>query len=286
MPTSTLQEAQRFAITGSRTGRTYDISVMRPLANAPGPRPTDCPIFFVLDSALAFGTCVERGSMYAALGSLQQSVIVGIGYPEGVMAALRLRTFDFTPETPAGAHADLHPLMGNDFGGADAFLEFILGELTEAVKKVAPEASSTRKVLHGFSLGGLFSAYALLKRPDAFETVSSIAPSLWWNEFEIFRELPAFTARLNDSSHKPRVLIGVGALEQEPPKLAPPGVKLDDLVQRVKSARMVDAARDFAQSLRAMGVPEVQLAVFDGEDHAGALTAGSGRAVNFALGVR
>lgn len=284
MPTSTLQQAQRFTLSSANTQRTYELSVMPPLPSpATGARPNDCPIFIVLDAPLAFGTCVERSSMYAALGALEPSVIVGIGYPVDVITSLRYRTFDFTPETPAEAHADLHALMGNHFGGANAFLAFILDELTAAVAARVPEASTSRLMLHGFSLGGLFTAHALLKRPDAFETISSISPSLWWSDFQIFQHIPQFSRKLQSLVRKPKVLIGVGGLEQDEPTYAPPGVSLDALKARVRSARMVDGACDFAAGIRDAGISDVQLAVFDGENHAGALTAGSGRAVSFAL---
>lgn len=285
MPTSTLADAQRFSMQSRATGRGYDISLARPLPMAgTAERPGDCPVLIVLDAALCFGTAVERSAMYAALGVLQPSVIVGVGYPGDVVAALRARTPDMTPPTPKDAHPDMVAFMGDDYGGADDFLDFLLGDLLAEVRQRAPEASATRVMLHGFSLGGLFAAYALLRRPQAFEVVSTIAPSLWWNGFAVLQHFADFEQRMAAAAHKPRVLVGVGALEQQEPQHAPPGMTLEDLQARVRQARMVDAAREFAERLR-HSLPEVQYAAFEGEDHAGALTAGTGRAISFALGL-
>ena len=138
-------------------------------------------------------------------------------------------------------------------------------------------------ILHGFSLGGLFSAYALMTRPEAFEVFSVISPALWWNDFDVLKRRPEFVQRLAKTGARPRVLVGVGALEQEEPKMAPLGMDLEALRARTRAARMVDAARDFAADLASLPLGEVQFQSFDGEDHPGALTAGTGRAVSFAL---
>lgn len=284
MPTVTLEHAQRFEMMAKGSGRVFDIAMHRPLAlAATGAIDQNCPVLIVLDSALTFGTAVERSSMYAALGQLKSAIVVGVGYPGDVFAGLKARTLDLTPKTPAGTHAEMAPMIGTEFGGADDFLDFLLDELVPSIRQRAPEASESRLILHGFSLAGLFSAYALLTRPAAFETVSIIAPSLWWNGFAVLRHLPAFGARIKAEGRSPRVLVGVGALEQAEPDAAPPGLDLEQLRETVRAARMVDAAREFADALRDQGVADVEFACFADEGHAGALTAGTGRAVSFAL---
>ena len=46
---------------------------------------------------------------------------------------------------------------------------------------------------------------------------------------------------------------------------------------------MVDTARDLAAALRNHSIGRSEYAEFEGEDHAGALTAGTARAIGFAL---
>ena len=284
MATATLERAHRFSLQSKRSGTTYDIAYAPPLASpATGNPPQDCPIFIALDSSLTFGTALERSSMYAAMGVLRPSVVVGVGYPGDVFASLTARTVDFTPETPAGKHAEMAGLIGSDYGGADAFLDFLLDELLPAVRARCPEASQDRVILHGFSLGGLFSAYALMTRPEAFEAVSIVAPSLWWNDFDVMQRLPKLANRLAETGARPDVLVAVGALEQRLPDRAPPGLSLADLRAKVMEARMVDAAREIADALRHMPIGEIHYAEFADEDHAGALVAGTSRAISFTL---
>ncbi len=287
MSTVTLERAERFSITARKTGRPYEISIAAPLPlQATGRPPEDCPILFVLDSSLTFGTAVERLSMYAAMGLLQPAVVVGIGYPGDIYASLSARTVDFTTATPAGTHAELAHIAGTASGGADEFLAFLLDELAPAVRARVPQASAGRVMLHGFSLGGLFAAYALLSRPEAFEAVSIISPSLFWNDFAVLKQLDHFKRRLSETGARPDVLIGVGALEQQEPQHAPPGMDLEGLRATVRKARMVDAARELAATVAALPVGRTQFLAFEAEDHAGALTAGTGRAIGFALAPR
>ena len=284
MPTANLERAQRFRIAASVTRRAYDISLARPLPlRATGRMPETCPILITLDSSLTFGTIIERLSLSAALGTLQPAVVVGIGYPGDLFAALLARTYDFTPVTPPNAVPPIGPLIGTEFGGADAFLDFLVDELAPAVRERAPEAAAGRLLLHGFSLGGLFAAHALLRRPAAFEGISMIAPSLWWNDFAVLRLRQDFVGELQRTKAAPRVLVGAGELEQVEPQIAPPGVDLEELRATVRRARMLDAARAFAADLAGLLPSTVEFVCFEGEDHSGALTAGTGRAVRFLL---
>lgn len=283
MPTVTLERAERFEMTAASSRRTYDISLARPLPlAATGERATDCPIMIVLDPVMTFGTAVERATLPSVMGLLESAVIVGVGYPGDILTSVTARTVDMTPETSADSHLEMQGLIGSTFGGAQAFLSFLIDELAPAIRERAPEASSDRIILHGFSLSGLFAAYALLARPQAFETVSSISPSLWWSDFAVLKGLEGFGDRAHKGTRPTRVLIGVGSEEQDPPEAAAPGMDLETARAIVATSRMIDAARDLADTLSTL-LPEVQFVIFEGEDHTGAATAGTGRAVRFAL---
>lgn len=283
MPTVTLERVERFEMTAASSGRTYDISLARPLPlAATQERSTGCPIMIVLDPVMTFGTAVERATLSSVMGLLESAVIVGVGYPGDILTSVTARTVDMTPETPADSHVEMQGLIGSTFGGAEAFLSFLVDELAPAIRERAPEASPDRIILHGFSLSGLFTAYALLARPQAFETVSSISPSLWWSDFAVLKGLEGFEGRAHEGGRPPRVLIAVGGEEQDPPAAAAGGVDLETARALVATARMIDAARDLANRLSPL-LPEVQFVTFEGEDHTGAAAAGTSRAVRFAL---
>jgi hypothetical protein len=217
------------------------------------------------------------------VGVLTPAVVVGIGYDADILAAMRLRTRDMTPETPADKYPEMAPMMGTEFGGADAFLAFILDELIPEVRRRAPECSETRRILFGHSLGGLFTAHALLTRPDSFEAFAASSPSLWWNDFATLALLERFADRLAATGARPRVLIDVAAAEQDPPQKAAPGMTLEATQARVREARMVDSAREFAEALKAYPLAELKYVCFEDEDHASVISAAIGRAVTFAL---
>ena len=243
----------------------------------------DSPILIVLDSGITFGTAVESAIFRGAMGALMPAVIVGVGYDADLLATMRLRTRDMTPPAPADKYAEMAPMMGTEFGGADAFLTFIVDELIPEVRLRAPEASERRRILFGHSLGGLFTAHALLTRPDTFETFVASSPSLWWNDFTTLNLLDGFKARLAATGARPRVLVDVAAREQDEPDQPAPGMTLDATRARVREARMVDAGREFAEALKSFPLAELKFVCFADEDHGSVVPAAVGRAVTFAL---
>jgi predicted alpha/beta superfamily hydrolase len=283
MSTQTLIAATHFTIASQATGRTYWISVHRPVAS-PAAGPTeDCPILFMLDGDLTFGTAVESLALRAAFGQLQPAIIVGVTYEMDLLSIVRQRTKDLTPPAPEGMYADMAAMIGTEYGGADAFLAFLIDELAPAIRARAPEASGNRLSIFGHSLGGLFVLYALMKRPESFECFLANSPSLWWNGFSVLAQRDSALRKIAGLSPRPRVHIGVGALEQEEPTESVQGVDLEAVRRRVREARMVDAAREFAESLRAAELPELKFVAFDDEDHSSVVPAAIGRAVTFAL---
>jgi uncharacterized protein len=282
MPTPTLASATRIDITSKSTGRTYWISLCRPTATLVSPA-ANCPILFLLDGDLTFGTAVECVAFRTLFGQLEPAIIVGVAYDSELLSMARLRTKDLTPPAPEGKYASMAPMIGTEYGGADAFLTFLLDELAPAIRARAPEASMTRLSIFGHSLGGLFVAYALMRRPDAFESFLTNSPSLWWNDYSILALMPEALRKIGALPVRPRVHIGVGALEQEEPTAAPPGVSLEEARRLVREARMVDAARELAESLRDAKLAEVKFVAFENEDHSGVLPAAIGRAITFAL---
>ena len=44
-----------------------------------------------------------------------------------------------------------------------------------------------KKVLFGHSLSGLFTVWAMLRKPNLFSHYLAISPSIWWNNRELLR---------------------------------------------------------------------------------------------------
>jgi enterochelin esterase family protein len=73
------------------------------------------------------------------------------------------------------------PDRERDLACSDAYLDFLVDELLPWVQeKYGVDLDARRTVVSGRSLGGLFAAYACLRRPDVFGNAMMQSPSLWW----------------------------------------------------------------------------------------------------------
>ncbi|KAK3364313.1 Alpha/Beta hydrolase protein [Lasiosphaeria hispida] len=149
--------------------------------------------------------------------SQPDALVVGIGYPlTDSVYALTQRAIDF------GA-----PIPGEPVPfGADAFLDSIDLHLRPWVRDtVFPGVNFSRDALYGHSSGGLFVTWALINRPDMFDTWIAASPSLTLRNGTVVGEI---TKRFGDgmgiegevewsqNGTRPAVFIGYGELEDYP----------------------------------------------------------------------
>lgn len=263
------------------------ISVAAPAAPMPG---ASVPVLYVIDGDLLFGMAAEIARAVTSVAAFPGHYVVGIGYDAAYSDVLKLRTADLTP--PIGTDA-LQALGGlgetigvAGSGGADAFLAFMVDRLRSEIATRFPQTANGPQILFGHSLGGLFAARALLRRPESFSAFIASSPSLWWDSFAIMCELPLFGERIAALPCQPRVFVNVGALEQELPASVPDGigVTLAEAQAQIRAARMVDAARGFAAALGEAGLTAVRHVAFAGDDHVSAAPAAILHGMRFALG--
>lgn len=251
-------------------------------------QPAEVPVLIVLDGDMTAGLAAEIARLRGVGGQQPTVMVVGVGYGEtDFMAFAQRRTGDLTPpmsEAGRAAMGALSDFVGDQDGGADAFLDFLAVTLRQAIADRYPAASTTAHYLFGHSLAGLFTAHALLTRPEAFAGFCVMSPSLWWDGFSVLGRLPAFRDKVAALATRPRVMIGVGGREQEVPGKVPAGLpmSLEEVQAMVAASRMVDAAIEFAEALRQAGLPDVAGAVFADEDHSSVIAPGLTRAVAFA----
>ena len=248
----------------------FQISVSRHAGAGEGAK--DVPVLVVLDGDAFFALAAEIAKLRGVGGMTPTAMVVGVGYEADWATMGKLRTADLTPplsEAGRQAMGGLSQLVGDREGGAEAFLTFLTDTLRPEILARYPEASSGDQILFGHSLAGLFTAYALLTRPDSFATFISSSPALWWDNFAIFSHLPALPERLNGLERQPRVLVCVGSKEQDLPVKTLPNVQLslEELQAMVTQSRMVDAAAEFAEELRKLGIEDLAHVPFDQEDH-------------------
>ncbi len=159
------------------------------------------PVLYVLDAEYFY---------YQSHGALQ--FLSECGYnsnrpvPQMILVAVLDgdRNRDYTP-----THA---PVQGSlrfpTSGGAAAYLEHVEKELRPFIDANFRTSGS---ILAGWSLGGLFTFYTFLEKPELFAAYIAISPSLWWNNQE---PLGWAKDRIPDSAEfLQRLVITQGTLE-------------------------------------------------------------------------
>jgi hypothetical protein len=250
MPTQApvlLRGATQVDMVSKISGRTYRIFVFKPPAPPP---PSGYPVVVATDGNMSFPTAATLDGMMALQGG-KPALVVGVGYPaDDDFTAFQERNRDLTPPTPLSG---IRPVPGRplpkleDYGGSHDFYRFLVEELRPAIAG-AYEVDADDQTLYGHSLGGLFVLGVLFDHPESFRNFVASSPSIWWNRRAVLRGETGFADKVRTGA-APRVLILVGADEQEVPATLLPGMTRGQMKRLMGQARMVDNARDLAERL-------------------------------------
>jgi hypothetical protein len=305
-----IPNTRRVAFVSKVNGHSYSISVALPSDPAPA---KGYGVLYVLDGDAYFASAVEAAR---ANGNTSGVVVVGVGYPDTprfasevlarhapVAAAIKAappfvaavtleRMYDMalpaSDEALAGQSiAGVMAPKSRDVGGMDDFLRMIETDIKPRVAALA-KVDPANQALFGHSLGGLAVVRALFTEPTAFRTFIAASPSIWWNSSAVLAGEAGFDAEVTSGAAHPRVLITVGAKEEEVPTLPPEMEAVRPQVEAlVRKSRMVGNACDLAARLKALkGAAPYEVedcAVFAGQDHGISPWPALGRAIAFAF---
>jgi predicted alpha/beta superfamily hydrolase len=266
----------------SGAGRAYRIFIGTPSGKAP---PSGYPVLYLLDGNASFASAavgVALQSRRPEVTGVTPAVVVGIGYPTDDYLDSARRTYDYTPSVPARAlspRADGSPWPPT--GGADEFLDFLDGDLKPAIASEFP-VDPDRQAIFGHSFGGLFVLHALFTRAGSFGRYVAASPSIWFGDCAILAEGDAFMARRPQTSG-PDLLITVGEHEQAAVGAEAPAVDVTARSDWRQRNRMVENARELAQSLAGRSAINVTFREFAGENHSSSLLPAINMALRFAL---
>ncbi|MBN8482018.1 MAG: alpha/beta hydrolase [Xanthomonadales bacterium] len=265
---------QQFDIASSSGKRSYRIFVSVPAKAAPE---HGYPVLYVLDGNVMFLTALEAVRALERRPDMPKdlaTVVVGIGYPDGVDAGVE-RTLDYTP---AGGG---NPQIRNPGGGADAFLAFVEDDLKPRIAGIA-RIDRTRQGIFGHSFGGLFVLHSLAARPDAFRVRVAASPSIWFAP-KVRDELSAMVAKRKADAPLTAVLLTAGEFEQIPSPQTRVHPNAERLVGVLAERRQVDNARSVAELLAKAPNLDARFDEIAGEDHGTVIPAAISRAVWFML---
>jgi predicted alpha/beta superfamily hydrolase len=148
------------------------------------------PVVYCVDNWL--GSKFIPGMLYLLNFSqaIEPLIIVGIGNEGNINDWQMERTRDQTP-----IHISKYDMTSSNSprnrgitGGADNFLLFIKNELIPLVES-RYKSDTTKRGLFGYSYGGLFGVYALIRNPELFQIYYFGSPSLWYNDFALIDSL-------------------------------------------------------------------------------------------------
>lgn len=170
---------QPFAMPDTDTWMEGDLHVAlaRP-SHAAGPVPT----VLLLDGHTMFATAVEyaRTVSLVTLGALPPMAIVAVWRDSNdPLEYFSTRFRDFTPYewVLPEPFADDNAMVHHGTGDAAAFADLLIARVLPAVRERVDVAEVS---IGGWSLSGLFAAWAWREHPDTFRHLIAISPSLWW----------------------------------------------------------------------------------------------------------
>jgi len=148
------------------------------------------PVMYVLDGKSAFFPIL------GVVSFMSEKESVNFQIPEmivvGVDTENRLKDLTPNPSTkmPDGQEAktESQKLMMAGGGGGEIFFKFLTEELFPKIER--DYRTIPYRMYVGHSLGGLTTAYTLLKHPGIFNSYLSIDGSLWWDNGKYVREAP------------------------------------------------------------------------------------------------
>ena len=207
-----------FALDSKVLGEARKVVVWTPPDYAGGGR--RYPVLYLTDAERQFGHSVTTIEFLARNGRMPAAIVVGIFNVA--------RTRDLTPYTANEPDVDRRLPTA---GGADRFLQFVETELVPWVEK--QYRTEPFRMFAGHSFGGLFAVHALATKPELFNVVIAVSPTLHWRQNEPVKRLKALietrkdlnrTLYLTLGTEGPDMQSGFDSLKATLKKQAPPGL--------------------------------------------------------------
>lgn len=197
-----------FLLNSPQTGTEYRIYVEAP-ETADGSGPWPALLFLDGDDMFQFATAAYRE--LRASQAVPPLLLVGVGYGAVPMSFGNYTTFTFTKSANKRLRDYTPTPMPTEpeSGGADAFLAFLADTLWPALAQRHPVESASACGLAGHSLGSLAVIHALFQAKPVFTRFLASAPSLWWDDRRLLKQIA--TRRENSPRLSAKLYLSIGA---------------------------------------------------------------------------
>ncbi len=251
--TEVMDFGRKFALPSKIVGESRTYWVRLPASyNNPKYDQQSYPVMYVLDGKSAFFPLLGVVSFMSEKESVNfqipEMIVVGVDTED------RLKDLTPSPSTkmPNGQEAktESQKLMMAGGGGGEMFLRFLTEELIPKIEQ--DYRTIPYRMYVGHSLGGLTTAYTLLRHPGIFNSYLSIDGSLWWDNGKYVREAPEDLKNMKSQTIQRVYISVVDSIE------AGPGNRFH-----------IQCIHRFAEALKAYEPTQVQskLDVISGTDH-------------------
>lgn len=150
------------------------------------------PVLYMTDGARQIGHTVATVDFLAREGRMPEVIVVGINNTDRAVD----RTRDLTP-----THIDRMPGANAGFnvessGGGDRFLDYVEKEVIPYVEK--NYRTQPFRAFAGHSFGGLFAMHAFFTRPQLFNGVIAVSPTLTWDNHYVYKRAQEWVKKGSD----------------------------------------------------------------------------------------
>jgi predicted alpha/beta superfamily hydrolase len=191
-----LWNSEQFVLHSEIVGRDFLIQVAKPFDEVK----EKVPAVYITDGNMLFTAAAAVAAASAGSESTGPAYYIGIGYPE------QDRAVWYKERSAHLTHVQMKTEI--HMGDGEKFAQFLIKELLPAIEKRYP-VDPARRVLAGYSFGGLFTTHMLFDHPEAFQTYLMGSPSIWV-EPKLLEK-----AKMFDTAAAPkRVFIAIGGDEK------------------------------------------------------------------------
>jgi len=212
----TLPRIQVIPIKDTKADRQYELYIKLPEGYEKN-KDKNYPVIYFTDAE----THIELLSGTEFL--MEEVILVGISDQKDIKEGFSSRRRDYSIRKSSNPERQAK----YQFGQASNHLTFIRNDVIKTIERNYRTDPSNRTYF-GFSLGGLFGAYALMSQPDTFKNYILGSPSLW-------RDIPLLfsleNAALKSKGQEINLFITYGELEKEL------GVHVEEYISQLKNKK-------------------------------------------------